>query len=498
MAQVYGEIRVAPQRPNRNAMMPEPRAFIDYERELQASTYDLDGRSASDYDEDRLGSGSEYSDDDDDDDDDWHRGEDHNGNNDGGNHNDEDEEEEEEQQRESEADEQSHDQGQEQDRDPEPEDQQDDEDEDEDPKEDDEPGPKLVGQEKWMFEHEKRMLQQEQRMLAHHQRMLAQDQRAFAHESKMIKQERWINDQRQKLFHDEERILDLSERLMHEEQRMSERQSAVNDRAAALDRRLAELSSRITTLKDARIKTRERNRLTILNLPVEVQISILQHLPWQYHLYCFQVFPMWREIPVLADSQPQRYHVSEHNYCPRMHKLGADSGWELVVQDGRLESATYVVDLNKGVEGAPPSPDRRNSYMMMMGMGRRKSAEAISTTVDLMKSAILEDPLFWEQPAYPDKEITEIDSLSFQIGACDNGYEALFMQQDEEQKDVSFNFPFEEHPELRDMQIIEFLDWVAAWVSRVDVLKKYRRITMGLSFRDLVGRGFTMLFHDLS
>ncbi|KAJ6256767.1 hypothetical protein Dda_8634 [Drechslerella dactyloides] len=358
--------------------------------------------------------------------------------------------------------------------------------------EDEEEGPRLVGQDKWMYEHEKRMLQQEQRMLAHEQRILAQEQRMFDHEAKMLQQELWINEQRQKLFEDEERIVDLGDRLREEEERMAERHEAINERVRVLERRISELEQQIAGLKQVRIEVKERNRLTILNLPVEIQAGILEHLPEQYHLYCFQVFPPWREMMVLRDSQPQRYHVSERNYCPRMHNLGADSGWRLVVQDGRLESVTYVVDLRSGIEKVEKKEER--------SLMRRHSDDRKLATVNLMKSAVLEDPLFLDQPAYPDKEVVAIDGLSFQVGADENGYEALFMQmaRDDEQKDVAFTFPFEEHPELKGMQIIEFLDWVAAWVGQIEVLKKYRRITMGLSICDLVGMGFLMLFHDLA
>ncbi|KAF3918332.1 hypothetical protein ABW21_db0206958 [Orbilia brochopaga] len=356
--------------------------------------------------------------------------------------------------------------------------------------EEEEEGPKLVGQDKWMFEHEKRMLQQEQRMLAHEQRILAQEQRMFAHEAKMLQQERWINDQRQKLFEDEERIVDLGDRLREEEERMAERHEAVNERVRVLEQRIAELEQQIAGLKQVRIEIKEQNRLTILNLPVEIQVGILEHLPEQYHLYCFQVFPPWREMMVLRDSQPQRYHVSEQNYCPRMHTLGADSGWRLVVQDGRLESVTYVVDLRSG------DKEKKEERSLM----RRMSNDRKVATVNLMKSAVLEDPLFLDEPAFPDKEVVEVDRLSFQVGADENGYEALFMQmaQDDEQRDVAFTFPFDDHPELKGMQIIEFLDWVAAWVGQIEVLKKYKRITMGLSISDLVGMGFLMLFHDLA
>ncbi|KAK6347240.1 hypothetical protein TWF696_007312 [Orbilia brochopaga] len=358
--------------------------------------------------------------------------------------------------------------------------------------EEEDEGPKLVGQDKWMYEHEKRMLQQEQRMLAHEQRILAQEQRMFEHEAKMLQQERWINDQRQKLFEDEERIIDLGDRLREEEERMAERHEAVNERVRVLERRISELEQQIAGLKQVRIEVKERNRLTILNLPVEIQVGILEHLPEQYHLYCFQVFQPWREMMVLQDSQPQRYHVSEKNYCPRMHTLGADAGWRLVVQDGRLESVTYVVDLRSSDKSAEKKEER--------SLMRRHSNDRKLATVNLMKSAVLEDPLFLDQPAYPDKEVVTVDSLSFQVGEDENGYEALFMQmaRDDEQRDVSFTFPFDEHPELKGMQIIEFLDWVAAWVGQIDVLKKYRRITMGLSICDLVGMGFMMLFHDLA
>lgn len=346
----------------------------------------------------------------------------------------------------------------------------------------------LIGQDKWVFEHEKRMLQQEKRMLAHGKKMLAQEQKIFEREGNMLKQERWINDKRKKLFENEERIIDLEEKIAQEEKRMSERQKVMDERVCTLEKKITQLETQMSTLKTARIEMKEKNRLTILNLPVEIQTEILSYLPWQYHIYCFQIFPRWKEIMILRDLQAQRYFVSGKNYCPRVHKLGVDGGWMFVIQDGKIESVNYIVELLKLLEPA----------------GYNEEDEKYAP-VDLLQSAILEDPLFWSQAAHPEKEVKEVNSVSFQMGPCDNGYEQLFIKKDEngnevlKQEDMRFTFGFEEHPELKGMQVIEFLDWVAKWISQVEQLKGYKKITMELlNYDSWCEMGFMVLLHDLS
>ncbi|KAK6527144.1 hypothetical protein TWF281_010337 [Arthrobotrys megalospora] len=372
----------------------------------------------------------------------------------------------------------------------------------------------LIGQEKWIFEHERRMLQQEKRMLAHRKMILAQEQRMFDQEGRMLQQERWIIDQRKRLFEGEEDVTEMEERVVQEEKKMEERRTGMDEKIVSVERRISELERQMSTLKTDRIEAREKNKLTIMNLPAEIQMEVLSHLPWQYQMYCFKVFPSWKEAMVLRDTRAKRYIVSEKNYCPRMHKIGAGFGWRLVIQDGKIESATYDFDLSKQMTGEA-------------GASEEKEAEIM---IDLLQTAVLEDPLFLHEPMEPEKEVIEVDKVAFKVVPCQKKYERLFMTKDNKkdekekeetekqeegktddvtkgdetteyaskQDDLTFNFTFEKHPELKEMQIIEFLDWVAKWIGSLEVLKEYKRIHMELLNYDWFEMGFFLLFHDLS
>ncbi|KAK6512454.1 hypothetical protein TWF481_001340 [Arthrobotrys musiformis] len=347
----------------------------------------------------------------------------------------------------------------------------------------------LIGQEKWIFEHERRMLQQEKRMLAHRQKILAQEQRMFDQEGKMLKQERWIIDQRKRLFEGEEDVTEMEERIVQEEKKMEERRSGMDEKIVSVERRITDLERRMSTLKTDKVEAREKNKLTIVNLPAEVQIGILSHLPWQYQMYCFQVFPSWKEAIVLKDTRAKRYIVSEKNYCPRMHKIGASFGWRFVIQDGKIESVTYDLDLSKLAAAETEAEEKEKEFV-----------------VDLLQGAVLEDPLFLHEPAEPEKDVAEVDKVAFKVVPCQKKYECLFMKKDEKEtkdaegnvdtkegetnleqekleaeeyarneENLTFTFTFEQHPELKNMQIIEFLDWVAKWIGGLEVLKEYKR-----------------------
>ncbi|EPS42214.1 hypothetical protein H072_3835 [Dactylellina haptotyla CBS 200.50] len=350
----------------------------------------------------------------------------------------------------------------------------------------DDDGIKLVGQEKWIFEHEKRMLQQEKKMLAHGQKMLAQEKKMFERESKMLKQQRWMNDKRKKLFEGEEDVPDVEEQIALEEKRIEEKQTAMDDRVQKLERRITDLEEQLSRLKTTRKEIKEKNKLTISNLPIEIQVEILSYLPWQYHFYCFDVLPRWRQAKVLRDLQPERYHFSDKNYCPRMHRLGADGGWMLAIKEGKIESVTYILELLKTLD-LPNYNEDDEKY----------------APVDLLQSHILEDPLFSHTPADPEKEAKEVDKVAFQIGMCEGGYEQLFMSKDVNgnevlrQEDLTFTFPFADHPELQNMQVIEFLDWTAKWFSGLPQLKEYKKITFELLNYDWCEMGFMVLLHDL-
>ncbi|KAK6333119.1 hypothetical protein TWF718_010942 [Orbilia javanica] len=381
--------------------------------------------------------------------------------------------------------------------------------------EEEDDGIMLIGQEKWIFEHERRMLQQEKRMLAHRQKILAQEQRMFDQEGKMLKQERWIIDQRKRLFEGEEDVTEMEERIVQEEKKMEERRTGMDEKIVSVERRISELERQMSTLKTDRIEAREKNKLTILNLPAEIQIGILSHLPWQYQMYCFEVFPSWKEAIVLKDTHAKRYTVSEKNYCPRMHKIGAGFGWRFVIQDGKVESVTYDLDLMK-LAGEPEATEDKDKEVM----------------INLLKGAILEDQLFLHEPAEPEKDVVEVNKVAFKVVPCQKKYECLFMKNDESKEDketnetnddakeaeaasipaeqdesaayvknqenLTFTFPFEQHPELKNMQIIEFLDWVAKWITGLEVLKQYKRIHMELMNYDWFEMGFFLLFHDLA
>ncbi|KAF3165512.1 hypothetical protein TWF225_002152 [Orbilia oligospora] len=366
----------------------------------------------------------------------------------------------------------------------------------------------LIGQEKWIFEHERRMLQQEKRMLAHRKKILAQEQRMFDQEGKMLQQERWIVDQRKRLFEGEEDVTEMEGRIVQEEKKMEERRTGMDEKIVSVERRISELERQMSTLKTDRIEAREKNKLTILNLPAEIQIEILSHLPWQYQMYCFQVFPSWKEAIVLKDTRTKRYIVSEKNYCPRMHKIGAGFGWRFVIQDGKIESVTYDLDLMKQMTGEPDTMEEKEKEF----------------NVNLLQGAILEDPLFLHEPIEPEKDVVEVNKVAFKVVPCQKKYECLFMKKDESkddketevgkkeevaeqeenaeyarnQENLTFTFTFEQHPELKNMQIIEFLDWVAKWISGLEVLKGYKRIHMELLKYNLFEMGFFLLFHDLA
>ncbi|KAK6349234.1 hypothetical protein TWF730_009986 [Orbilia blumenaviensis] len=372
----------------------------------------------------------------------------------------------------------------------------------------------LVGQEKWIFEHERRMLQQEKRMLAHRKMILAQEQRMFDQEGRMLQQERWIVDQRKRLFEGEEDVTEMEERIVQEEQKMEERRTGMDEQIVNVERRISQLERQMSTLKADRIEAREKNKLTILNLPAEVQSEVLSHLPWQYQMYCFKVFPSWKESIVLKDTRAKRYFVSEKNYCPRMHKIGAGFGWRFVIDSGKIESVTYDFDLLKQMAGDAESDT-----------GEEREKEIM---VDLLQSAILDDPLFLHEPVEPEKDVVEVDKVAFKVVPCQKQYERLFMEKNDDkiEKDtpeaeaeakkgdtagnedvaeypgkhdnLTFTFTFAEHPELKNMQIIEFLDWVAKWISGIEVLKEYKRIHIELLKYDLFEMGFFLLFHDLS
>ncbi|KAK6538686.1 hypothetical protein TWF694_010260 [Orbilia ellipsospora] len=352
--------------------------------------------------------------------------------------------------------------------------------------EDEDDGIKLIGQEKWIFEHERNMLQQEKKMLAHSQQILAQEQKMFEQESKMIKQERWINEKRKKLFEDEENILDLEEKISEEEKRITDKQNAMDERVGKLERRLTELEGQLSRLKRTRREIKEKNKLTITNLPIEIQTQILSHLPWQYHFYCFEVFPMWKQMKVLTDLRSHRYFTSEKNYCPRMHRLGADGGWMLAINDGKMESVTYIVELIKSLnEDGYDEDDEKYA------------------PVDLLQSHILEDPLFSHTPHDSESDVKEVDKVTFKIGMSESGYEQHFMKKDENGNDVlteddlTFTFTFAEHPELQKMQVVEFLHWTAKWIGELTQLKDYKKITMELLNYDWCEMGFMVLLHDL-
>ncbi|RVD86264.1 uncharacterized protein DFL_004551 [Arthrobotrys flagrans] len=369
----------------------------------------------------------------------------------------------------------------------------------------------LIGQEKWIFEHERRMLQQEKRMLAHRKKILAQEQRMFDQEGKMLQQERWIVDQRKRLFEGEEDVTEMEERIVQEEKKMEERRTGMDEKIVSVERWISELERQMSTLKTNRIEAREKNKLTILNLPAEIQIEILSHLPWQYQMYCFQVFPSWKEAIVLKDTRARRYIVSEKNYCPRMHKIGAGFGWRFIIWDGKIESVTYDLDLLKLVVGGPEAAEEKEKEVM----------------VNLLQGAILEDLLFLHEPNEPEKDVVEVDKVAFKVVPCQKKYERLFIKKDENKEDketketekdtkeegtdqdgnaeyaknqdnLTFTFTFEQHPELKNMQIIEFLDWVAKWIGSLEVLKEYKRIHMELLNYDWFEMGFFLLFHDLA
>ncbi|KAK6528052.1 hypothetical protein TWF281_009309 [Arthrobotrys megalospora] len=252
------------------------------------------------------------------------------------------------------------------------------------------------------------------------------------------------------------------------------------------------------------------------NLPVELQLEILRYLPWESHIPCMQVCGQWYSLLMSRGLRRKRYSEAHNPVCHRMFISDNES----VIQVFRLEAVEdqitslrlgFVPEVSNGLvnQPRPKKPDLWDMYSLpstpdtlsgsTLNFGHEE--DIITKYSTLPHHPILEDALVYKERSInigPVEEISDTQHPS----ALPQNLRGIWLlvhppvigpRRGIERR----HFDLKKYPEILDMSLGGFLQFIVKQVTSVEFLLDYWKIDLRLHLTTLIMPSSTIDLHAL-